>query len=110
VWDSPPGTGSRQTAALSAPTSNDSATLAPYFDSAAGKSFIALNGAFQLSFKAKGTGGSNTILVIPYDLRFEDSEIAPNEKATVGMRTSPAENKDASNPHKVAPAEGPLAQ
>jgi hypothetical protein len=32
-----------------------------YFDGAAGRSFLLLNGTFQLSFKAKGTGGSNAI-------------------------------------------------
>jgi hypothetical protein len=59
--DLPAGTDGRQTVALSAPTSNDAAGLATYFDSTAGRTFVMLNGAFQLSFKAKGTSGSNSI-------------------------------------------------
>jgi len=69
--DLPPGTTGRQTAAISAPAASDSATLAAYFDGtnakssglngASHRSFVVLNGAFQLSFKAKGAGGSNAI-------------------------------------------------
>ena len=61
--DLPAGTTGTQTVALSASTASDSATLASYFDGTAGKSFIQLNGAYQLSFKAKGTGGTNSISV-----------------------------------------------
>jgi hypothetical protein len=61
--DLPPGTLGKQTAALSAPTSSDSASIAGYFDSFAGKTFVQLNGNYQLQFKAKGTGGSNQITV-----------------------------------------------
>jgi alpha-L-arabinofuranosidase len=59
--DLPPGTTGRQTVAVKAPGVTDSATLASYFDGHAGRSFILLNGSFQLSFKAKGTGGSSAI-------------------------------------------------
>ena len=61
--DLPPGTAGRQTIALRAPAATDRATLAAYFDSTAGRSFIALNGTFELSFKAKGIGGSNAIIL-----------------------------------------------
>jgi hypothetical protein len=61
--DLPAGTTGKQTVAVSAPAASDSATLASYFDSTAGHTFVALNGTFQLSFKAKGTGGGNSIAV-----------------------------------------------
>src|SRR5580704_3952644 len=61
--DLPPGTTGSQTIALSAPTANDSAVLDSYFDSTAGRSFIQLDGSFQVSFLAKGTGGSNSVAV-----------------------------------------------
>ena len=59
--DLPPGTTGLQTAALSAPGANDTAALAAHFDGHVGRSFLLLNGTFQLSFEAKGTGGSNAI-------------------------------------------------
>ena len=59
--DLPPGTTGLQTAAVNAPTASDSATLTAYFDGDGGRSFVLLNGTFQLTFKAKGTGGSNAI-------------------------------------------------
>jgi hypothetical protein len=59
--DLPPGTTGLQTAAVKAPAASDSAGLAAYFDGDAGRSFVLLNGTYQLSFKAKGTGGSNAI-------------------------------------------------
>ena len=63
LTDLPPGTLGTQTTALTAPTSGDYATLSAYFDSTAGVSFVQLNGNYQLQFKAKGTGGSNTAYV-----------------------------------------------
>jgi len=59
--DLPEGTTGHQTAAVSAPAAADSANVRAFFDSHAGRSFILLNGTFQLSFKAKGTGGSSAI-------------------------------------------------
>jgi len=61
--DLPPGSTGSQTIALSAPTANDSAVLDSYFDTTAGRSFIQLYGSFQVSFLAKGTGGSNSVAV-----------------------------------------------
>jgi hypothetical protein len=52
--DLPPGTQGLQTAFFNAPTSQDSAVIAAYFDSTAGRTFIQLNGQYQLTFKAKG--------------------------------------------------------
>lgn len=59
--DLPPGTAGHQTVAVNAPAEADSASLTSYFDRAAGRSFVLLNGTFQLSFMAKGNGGSNAI-------------------------------------------------
>lgn len=59
--DLPPNTTGLQTVAISAPTGSDSVTLASYFDGDAGRSFILLSGTYQLTFKAKGIGGSNQI-------------------------------------------------
>jgi hypothetical protein len=61
--DLPPGTSGRQTVAVNAPAIGDAVTLAAYFDGSNDRSFVALNGNFQLSFKAKGTGGSNAVAV-----------------------------------------------
>lgn len=61
--DLPPDSTGSQTIALSAPTANDSAVLDSYFDTTAGRSFIQLDGSFQVSFLAKGTGGSNSVAV-----------------------------------------------
>ena len=59
--DLPSGTAGSQTVALSAPAASDAASLDSYFDSTSGRSFIQLNGTFEVSFMAKGTGGSNSI-------------------------------------------------
>jgi hypothetical protein len=61
LTDLPPGTTGRQTVGLKAPGTSDVASLAAYFDTTTGRSFVALNGTFQLSFKAKGIGGANSI-------------------------------------------------
>ena len=61
--DLPPGTAGSQTIALTAPTAADSAVLDSYFDSTSGRSFIQLDGTFEVSFLAKGTGGSNLVAV-----------------------------------------------
>jgi alpha-L-arabinofuranosidase len=59
--DLPPGTTGKQTIAVSAPGASDSVSVASYFDGASGRSFLLLNGTFQLTFKAKATGGSNQL-------------------------------------------------
>ncbi len=61
LTDLPPGTLGKQTVALNAPTASDRAAIAGYFDSLANKTFVQLNGTYQLQFKAKGTGGSSQI-------------------------------------------------
>ena len=61
--DLPPSTTGAQTAALSAPAASDSATLNSYFDTTGGMTFLQLNGTYELSFKAKGTGGSNAAVI-----------------------------------------------
>ncbi len=52
-----------QAATLTAPTSNDVASLSQYFDSTAGHSFVTLNGTFQIQFAAKALSGSKTVNV-----------------------------------------------
>ncbi len=59
--DLPPGTAGLQTVALRAPGASDSAVLASYFDTTQGRTFVALNGTYQLTFKAKATGGANSV-------------------------------------------------
>lgn len=61
LTDLPPGTLGLQTTVLTAPTAADSAAISGNFDSVAGKTFLQLNGTYQLQFKAKGIGGSNQI-------------------------------------------------
>jgi hypothetical protein len=61
--DLPPGTTGHQTVALNAPTASDCAQLAAHIDVGTQRSFTRLDGTFRLSFKAKGTGGSNTVAV-----------------------------------------------
>jgi hypothetical protein len=61
--DLPSGTGGTQTVAMTAPTASDSATLDSYFDSTSGKSFIQLNGSYEVTFLAKATAGSDSVLV-----------------------------------------------
>jgi hypothetical protein len=49
---------------VTAPSAADSVKLSAYFDGDAQRSFILLDGTYQLSFKAKGTGGSNAVAVM----------------------------------------------
>ena len=62
--DLPPGTLGKQTIALKAPTASDTASVAGFFDSTIGKTFVQLNGTYQLQFKAKGTGGTNKVNIL----------------------------------------------
>jgi hypothetical protein len=64
LTDLPPGTLGKQTTVLTAPGASDTASLAGFFDSVAGHSFVQLNGTYQLQFKAKGIGGSNQIGIL----------------------------------------------
>jgi hypothetical protein len=64
LTDLPPGTLGKQTTVLTAPGASDSATMSGFFDSVIGRTFLQLNGTYQLQFKAKGIGGSNQIGVL----------------------------------------------
>ena len=64
LTDLPPGTLGKQTVVLKAPTSTDAASISGFFDSVIGKTFLQLNGTYQLQFKAKGIGGSNQVQVM----------------------------------------------
>ena len=61
--DLPPNTLGKQTIALNAPSGSDAATLSGFFDSTANKSFVQLNGSYQVQFKAKALAGSNQVSV-----------------------------------------------
>ncbi len=61
--DLPPGTPGRQCVRLSAASAGQTASLSTSFDGVGGVSFVSLNGAFRLSFKAKGVGGSHALNV-----------------------------------------------
>ncbi len=63
LTDLPPGTLGKQTTVISAPTQNGFASLSNFFDSTSGKTFLQLNGTYQLQFKAKGIGGANQAYV-----------------------------------------------
>ena len=80
--DLPPGTLGSQTVSLTAPSTSDFASIASYFDSTKGKTFVQLNGSYELRFKAKGTGGSNKI-----ELRVARADIAPYLAQTEDLST-----------------------
>ena len=53
----------KQALAINAAGSGQSANVASYFDSFAGRSFVQLNGTYTVTFRAKGVSGSNQINV-----------------------------------------------
>ena len=61
--DLPPDTPGKQCVRLSAAGAGQTATLNTGFDTWNGMSFVTLSGSFQLTFKAKGVGGNNQLLV-----------------------------------------------
>jgi alpha-L-arabinofuranosidase len=73
--DLPPGTQGIQTIQLTAPTSGDGVSLLTYFDSTAGRTFLQMNGTYQLSFKAKGLGAKGAGSVLVKLLRFVDPKL-----------------------------------
>jgi alpha-L-arabinofuranosidase len=82
--DLPSGTQGVQCMRVTSPASGDSATVAQYFDSMTGLSFVQLNGTFQLTFKAKGAGGNNNFQVHVY--RSNGGEFIPNQ--TIALSSS----------------------
>ncbi len=61
--DLSPNTPGKQAVLLSASAKGQSASVTQYFDNEGGESFIQLNGAFQVTFRAKGMGGTNNLNV-----------------------------------------------
>ena len=61
--DLSPNTPGKQAVLLSASAKGQSALMTQYFDNEGGESFIQLNGAFQVTFRAKGMGGTNNLNV-----------------------------------------------
>ena len=61
--DLSPNTPGKQALLINASGSGKSASVAQYFDNESGLSFIQMNGAFEVTFRAKGVGGSNQLNV-----------------------------------------------
>jgi alpha-L-arabinofuranosidase len=61
--DISPNSPGKQALLISASGSGKSASVAQYFDDESGLSFIQMNGAFEVTFRAKGVGGSNKLNV-----------------------------------------------
>jgi alpha-L-arabinofuranosidase len=61
--DLSPETPGKQAIVLNAAAAGKSALLTSYFDNENGLSFIQLNGAFAVTFRAKGVGGNNQVNV-----------------------------------------------
>ena len=59
--DISPNSPGKQALLMSASASGQSASVAQYFDNENGLSFIQMNGAFEVTFRAKGVGGSNKL-------------------------------------------------
>src|SRR5258708_15282287 len=64
LTDLPPGTQGRQCIRLSAASAGQNATINSAFGTFAGQNFVIMNGTYRVTFKAKGTGGSNAIAVM----------------------------------------------
>ena len=61
--DLSPNSPGKQALRINAAGSGQSAEVDSYFDSYAGRSFVQMNGTYKLTFRAKGTGGSNEVSV-----------------------------------------------
>jgi hypothetical protein len=62
--DLSPETPGKQAISMNASGSGQSANLTSWFDSMQNLSFIQLNGNFQVTFRAKGNGGSNQLSIV----------------------------------------------
>jgi len=63
LTDLSPETPGKQALSMNAAGTGMSAGVTSWFDTWTGKSFVQLNGAFQVTFRAKGTGGTNLLQV-----------------------------------------------
>ena len=61
--DLSPHSPGKQALQMNATASGQSASVASYFDTMNGRSFLQLNGTYTVSFRAKGLGGSNSLSV-----------------------------------------------
>ncbi len=61
--DLSPESPGKQALQMSAASSGQSASVASYFDTMNGRSFVQMNGTYTLTFRAKGLGGSNALSV-----------------------------------------------
>ncbi len=62
--DLSPETPGKQALQITATGTNDSAALMAEWDTMSGHTFIQMNGAYQLSFRAKGIGGTNQVSIM----------------------------------------------
>ncbi|MGI8773066.1 MAG: carbohydrate binding domain-containing protein [Acidobacteriaceae bacterium] len=61
--DLAPNSAGKQALRMTAAKQGQSASVASYFDSTVGRSFVQMNGSYTLSFRAKGAGGGNQLNV-----------------------------------------------
>ncbi len=73
--DLSPHSPGKQALRINASGSGQTAQLASYFDSFAGRSFVQLKGEYELAFRAKGLGGNNELTVTVKRLASTGTEI-----------------------------------
>ena len=81
--DLSPETPGKQAILLSASGSGQSAAVSQYFDNEGGRSFIQLNGAFAVTFRAKGVGGTNSLNVVVQRLQPSGATFYLNKSVTL---------------------------
>ena len=81
--DLSPNSPGKQALLISASGSGQSASVAQYFDNESGLSFIQMNGAFEVTFRAKGVGGANTLNVNVSRLMPSGAATYLNQKLTL---------------------------
>jgi Legume lectin domain/Bacterial Ig-like domain (group 3) len=84
--DLAPGSPGKQALEMNAAGSGQSASIVSYFDTYAGRSFVQMNGAYTLAFKAKGKAGSKqlTFSVQRLGTAAHGNETLLNQSITLG--------------------------
>jgi hypothetical protein len=77
--DISPNSPGQQALTIAASGSGQTATVISYFDSLAGRSFVQLNGTYQIAFRAKGLGGTNQVTVTAMRTASTGNEIFFNQ-------------------------------
>jgi alpha-L-arabinofuranosidase len=81
--DISPNSPGKQALSVSATGSGQSASVTSYFDSYGGRSFVQLNGSYQISFRAKPTGGNNQVTVTVLRNASTGNEVFFNQTITL---------------------------